>query len=197
LVSVSILKKPLRLSLVLVILIILSFILVNLIKTNFYSSPKVLIKKDQENIPFSPVRLVIPVINISANIQSLGVNSKGEMEVPNNITDVGLFKFGVVPGQIGSAVIAGHFNGENNQAGVFTNLDKLKVGDKLFVEDKTGKAITFIVQKKELYDSGYADNVFNQSDIAHLNLITCDGLWDKAKRSYTKRLVIFSDILKE
>jgi len=189
--------KPLRLSLLLAVLITLSFILVNLIKTNFYSSPKVLIKKDQENISFLPVRLVIPVINIRANIQSLGINSKGEMEVPSNITDVGLFKFGAIPGQTGSAVIAGHFNGENNQEGVFANLDKLEAGDKLSIEDKTGKSLTFIVQKKELYDSGYADNVFNQSDSAHLNLVTCDGLWDEAKKSYTKRLVIFSDILKD
>jgi len=197
LVSISILEKPLRLSLLLAVLITLSLILANLIKTNFYSSPKVLIKKDQENISFLPLRLVIPVINISANIQSLGTNSKGEMEVPSNITDVGLFKFGAIPGQKGSAVIAGHFNGENNQEGVFANLDKLKAGDKLSIEDKTGKSIIFIVQKKEFYDSGYADNVFNQSDSAHLNLVTCDGLWDEVKKSYTKRLVIFSDILKE
>lgn len=186
-VSISILKKPFRLPL---LLIIFSFVLFCFIKTNFYSSPK-----DQENISFSPVRLVIPIINVSANIQSLGTNSKGEMEVPTNITDVGLYKFGVIPGQIGSAVIAGHFNGQNNQEGVFANLDKLKAGDKLSIEDKTGKSITFIVKKKELYDSGYADNVFNQNDGAHLNLVTCDGLWNEAKKSYTKRLVIFSDIL--
>jgi len=143
-----------------------------------------------------PSRLLIPTIGVNAEIQYVGVNDKGEMEVPSNITDVGLFKFGVIPGQTGSAVIAGHFNGENNQEGVFANLNKLKAGDKLSIEDKTGKSITFIVQKKELYDSGYADDVFNQSGDAHLNLVTCDGLWDEAKKSYTKRLVIFSDILK-
>lgn len=173
-------------------LVIFSFIIIS-----FNSSANDLIKKEQENISFSPVRLLIPVINISANIQTLGTNSKGEMEVPTNIADVGLFKFGAIPGRIGSAVIAGHFNGKNNQEGVFFNLDKLKVGDKLSVEDKTGKSITFMVQKIELYDSGYADNVFNQNDGVHLNLVTCDGLWDEAKKSYSKRLVIFSDILKE
>lgn len=182
-------KKPFRLPL---LLIIFCFVLFCFIKINFYSP-----LKDQENISFLPVRLIIPVINVSANIQSLGTNSLGEMEVPTNITEVGLFKFGVIPGQIGSAVIAGHFNGKNNQEGIFANLDKLKAGDKLFIEDKTGKSITFIVQKKGLYDSGYADDVFNQKDSAHLNLVTCYGLWDEAKKNYTKRLVIFSDILKE
>jgi len=193
LVFISILKKYFRwLLLTIFSLVIFSFIIIS-----FNSSANDLIKKEQENISFSPVRLLIPVINISANIQTLGTNSKGEMEVPTNIADVGLFKFGAIPGRIGSAVIAGHFNGKNNQEGVFFNLDKLKVGDKLSVEDKTGKSITFMVQKIELYDSGYADNVFNQNDGVHLNLVTCDGLWDEAKKSYSKRLVIFSDILKE
>ena len=191
--TLSIIKKHLRLP---SLLIILFFVFFSFIIINFYSSPKVFIKKDKENIVFSPERLIIPVINISANIQPLGINLKGEMEVPSNITDVGLYKFGVIPGQVGSAVIAGHFNGANNQEGVFFNLDKLKVGDKLSIEDKTGKFITFVVQKKELYDSGYADNVFNQTDGIHLNLITCDGLWNESKKSYTQRLVIFSDILK-
>ena len=193
-VFISVLKKHLRRSL---LLIILSFVIFCFIKINFNSPPKVFIKKEQEIIAFSPVRLIIPVINISANIQSLGINSLGEMEVPTNITDVGLYKFGAIPGQIGSAVIAGHFNGENNQEGVFFKLDKLKVGDRLSIEDKVGKSITFVVSKKELYDSGYADNVFNQIDGAHLNLVTCDGIWDEAKKSYTKRLVIFSDVLRE
>ena len=80
-------------------------------------------------------------------------------------------------------LIAVHFNGKNNREGVFVNLDKLKAGDKLFIEDKTGKFITFIVQKKELYDYGYADNIFNQNNNVHLNLVTCDGLWDELKKA--------------
>lgn len=193
-VPIIILKKNL---IFLSLFLIFFFIIFYFIKINFYSSPKVFIKKDQQNVTFSPVHLIIPVINVSAKIQSLGTNSLGEMEVPTNITDVGLFKFGAIPGQVGSAVIAGHFNGKNNQEGVFTNLDKLEIGDKLFIEDKTGESVTFIVQKKEIYDSGYADSVFNQNNGIHLNLITCDGLWDEVKKSYTKRLVIFSDIYLE
>ena len=141
-----------------------------------------------------PVRLVIPLLNINANIQHLGVAQNGEMEVPSNIVDVGWFKLGPSPGKRGSAVIAGHLNGKNNEAGVFANLDKLKPGDNLSIEDKSGKSITFIVQKKELYRSGYADEVFSRNDGVHLNLITCDGLWDESKKSFTKRLVVFADI---
>lgn len=68
----------------------------------------------------------------------MGVSSNGEMEIPKNIVDVGWFKLGSLPGTKGSAVIAGHFNGENGEDGVFYNLNKLIEGDKLLIEDDKG-----------------------------------------------------------
>ena len=143
-----------------------------------------------------PVRLIIPAIDVNAKIQSLGVTPNGEMEVPDNIVDVGWFKLGSRPGENGSAVIAGHFNGENGKTGVFANLNKLEIGDKLYLKDDTEAALTFVVRDKRFYDSGYADDVFSQNDGVHLNLITCDGVWNEAKKSYSQRLVVFADISK-
>jgi hypothetical protein len=45
-----------------------------------------------------------------------------------------------------------------------------------------------------LYDPGYAKDVFNGDNGDHLNLITCDGIWDADEKSYSKRLVVFADI---
>lgn len=137
-----------------------------------------------------PVRLVIPAINVDAQIQYLGVNSKGEMEVPSNTADVGWFKLGPRPGEKGSAVIAGHLNGENGEDGVFANLDKLKQGDLIYI-----KSLTFRVFKTQTYDSGYADEIFSKNDGIYLNLVTCDGTWDGVKKSYNKRLVVFTDLV--
>lgn len=78
--------------------------------------------------------------------------------------------------------------------GVFFNLYKLKIGDKVYVEDDKGVTVTFIVQGSRIYDSGYAEEVFNSNSGTHLNLITCDGVWDGVKKSFTKRLVVFADI---
>jgi LPXTG-site transpeptidase (sortase) family protein len=141
-----------------------------------------------------PERLMIPAINVNAAIQNLGVTTKGAMAVPSNTVDVGWFKLGPRPGEKGSAVIAGHFDGENGEAGVFTNLNKLKKGDKLYIEDNKGISVVFIVQESRIYNPGYADEVFSGTGSAHLNLITCDGVWDGAKKSYSKRLVVFTDI---
>ncbi len=142
-----------------------------------------------------PVRLIIPSINVNAGIQYVGVTPQGAMEVPSNTVDVGWFKLGSHPGEKGSAVISGHFDGKNGEAGVFTNLYKLKIGDKLYIEDSNGKSITFVVRQSRTYDPGYADEVFSLNDSAHLNLVTCDGTWDGIKKSYSKRLVVFTDAL--
>lgn len=157
-------------------------------------SQKVLGIKSQNESAKQPVRLRVPAINLDANIQHVGVNASGEMDVPSNAVDVGWFHPGPSPGEKGSAVIAGHFDSENGQKGVFNNLDKLKTGDKLIVEDGDGKLTTFIVRGKRMYDPGYADEVFSKNGAAHLNLITCDGVWDDTQKSYSKRLVVFADV---
>lgn len=146
--------------------------------------------------PGLPVRLKIPSINVDAFVEYVGLTSKREMEVPKNAADVGWYKLGPRPGEKGSAVIDGHFNNENGGAGVFFNLYKVRKGDKIYVKDDKGVSITFIVLESRLYDPGLAGEVFSLNDgIAHLNLVTCDGVWDGVKKSYSKRLVVFADIL--
>ena len=143
-----------------------------------------------------PVRLIIPAINVNTKIQYVGVTPKGEMEIPSNATDVGWFKLGPRPGERGSAVIAGHLDGENGKTGVFINLYKLKKGNKLYIKDAKGKTMSFVVRESRIYDPGYANDVFSGSGSAYLNLITCDGVWDGAMKSYSKRLVVFADIVR-
>lgn len=143
----------------------------------------------------NPMRLKIPAINIDSNIEPLGVQNDGEMESPDNSFEVGWFKFGPRPGEVGSAVMAGHLDGKDVKAGVFYNLYQLKVGDKIYVEDGLGKTTTFSVTGSKNYPPGFADEVFNSYDKSHLNLITCNGTWDPKVKSFSQRLVVFSDLL--
>ena len=156
---------------------------------------QVLAMETQKENQKLPVRLKIPSINVDAAIEYVGVTPKGVMVAPSNITNVGWFDLGPRPGEKGNAVIAGHFDGQNGEAGVFTNLDKLKTGDKLYVEDSKGTSTTFIVRGSHAYDPGYAANVFSGTSSAHLNLITCSGIWDETKQSFSKRLVVFTDVV--
>ena len=142
-----------------------------------------------------PVRLKIPILQIDAAVERVGVLLDGQMDVPKKSDNVGWFDLGSVPGSSGSAVMAGHFDGKNGSPAVFAKLDELKVGDKVIVERTTASPLVFIVKGTRVYDPGFADEVFGQSDGSHLNLITCDGTWDGMKKSYSKRLVVFTDLV--
>jgi sortase A len=143
-----------------------------------------------------PVRLKIPDINVNADIKYTGFASDGVMDAPNGPDDVVWFEFGPRPGDGGSAVIAGHYGHWKNGGGsVFDDLSKLKPGDKIYVEDEKGATIVFVARENRSYDPDEdASDVFNSNDgKPHLNLITCEGVWDKISESYSERLVVFAD----
>ncbi len=156
----------------------------------FYQAPPV-----QVVTASLPVQLLIPSININTTIQQVGVSPEGVMEVPSNNLEVGWFNIGPRPGKKGSAVISGHFDGQNGEAGVFANLYKLKKGDKVSIQDNDGVTTSFVVRESRTYDPGYAEEVFSTNDGIHLNLITCDGTWDAGQKRYSKRLVVFTDLI--
>jgi len=143
-----------------------------------------------------PGRLVIPEINVDAAVEEVGLTPQGAMAVTEGPTDVAWFDLGPRPGEIGSAVIAGHEGWKDGIAAVFDDLYKLQKGDKIYVEDGQGTMTTFVVREIRAYDqNGDASDVFNSNDgKAHLNLITCAGTWNATQRSYSHRLVVFTDI---
>lgn len=148
----------------------------------------------QENSKLT-MRLKIPVINVDAQVESLGLTSAGAMATPKKPDNVAWFNLGPRPSDKGSAVIAGHYGWENGKAAAFDNLSKLHQGDKIYFEDVKGVTTTFVVREIKNYDSNAdAKDVFNSNDNkSHLNLITCEGVWDKISKSYSGRLVVFTD----
>jgi LPXTG-site transpeptidase (sortase) family protein len=142
-----------------------------------------------------PRYLRIPKIDVNAYVEEVALTPEGEMDVPKNTFNIGWFNLGPRPGEVGSSVMVGHLDGENGKAGVFFDLYKLKEGDKMYVEDDKGVTLMFTVRGSRIYDPGYAEEVFSSNNGARLNLITCDGVWDGVKKSFSKRLVVFADIL--
>lgn len=169
---------------------------------NLYARQAVLINNVVvQNVPNAsatvalPVRLEIPKIGVNAVIEYVGITAQGVMGVPAGPDNVAWLKQGPRPGENGSAVIAGHEGWKNGIAAVFDNLGKLHIGDKIYVLDKQGMKVTFVVRKMQAYDpNGNAPEVFASNDgKAHLNLITCEGVWNAAQKSYSNRLVVFTD----
>ncbi len=144
-----------------------------------------------------PVRLRIPSINVDARIDHVGLTPLGEMDVPEKPELLGWFSQSPRPGENGNTVIAGHSGMKDNVSAAFDNLEELRVGDQIHVEDETGANIAFVVRKIKIYDkSADTSSVFNPSyDGSRLILITCTGVWDKTQRTHSDRLVVFADRL--
>ncbi len=80
---------------------------------------------------------------------------------------------------------------------VFYNLDKLKIGDKIYIVNDKDETLAFVVRSIKSFDrTADATTIFASSDgLAHLNLITCEGTWNQVNGNYPQRLVIFTDAI--
>jgi LPXTG-site transpeptidase (sortase) family protein len=158
--------------------------------------PQSLTHVDLIERPGFPISLRIPKIGVDAPIKLMGVTSEGDMEAPKAPQDTGWYKFGPRPGDIGSAVIAGHFGPwKTGGTSAFDDLHELEAGDRIYIEDEEGAVIIFVVRESRSFgENDDASSVFTSNDgKAHLNLITCEGVWNKARKSYSNRLIVFTD----
>lgn len=195
--------------------IIIFFPLFNLLGQNSYVKPVLPIKKiEQKPIidkptkifsnlvltepasPGIPLRLKIPKIKVDSTLESVGLTVKGEVGIPKGPISAAWFNLSPRPGNNGNAVITGHYGvWKGGLPTVFNNLYKLNKGDKIYVKDDKGATTTFVVRELRTYDlKTNASEVFISKDgKAHLNLITCEGIWNKKSKSYSQRLVVFTD----
>lgn len=142
-----------------------------------------------------PVRLKIPAIGVDAAVVPVGLDKDGAMVAPKGPSEVAWFNLGPLPGQNGSAVIAGHFGWKDNIPAVFDSLNELKKGDTILVENDEGRVTAFVVRESRTFgEDENAESVFASSDgKAHVNLITCGGVWNTVEKKYSNRLVVFAD----
>lgn len=142
-----------------------------------------------------PTRIVIKKIGVNAHVEPVGITASGNMSVPKKFENVGWYKYGVYPGEKGSAVIAGHLDNAAGKSLVFYNLKNLEEGDVITILDESNKELNFTVSYKKIVDYNNAplEEIFGQDDVSRLNLITCDGVWLSDKKTYSKRLIVFAE----
>ena len=136
---------------------------------------------------------------MSAVVQPVGLTVDGNMDIDENPTQAAWYKLGPKPGQEGSAVIAGHYGWKKNVPSVFNDLHTLVAGDQILTLGEDGKVMTFVVTRLATYAPDQdATNVFRSDDgKSHLNLVTCQGSWNNSVRTYSERLVVFTDYVSE
>lgn len=145
----------------------------------------------------APIRLVIPKISVNAPVLAMGLTPDNKMDVPVDFVNAGWFKLGTKPGEKGSAVIGAHVDNGGAIPGLFKNLKNLQLGDTITVLDADNKILNFRVTEIGVYDAETRNTnyVYQRNDKARLNLITCHGEWLPEQNTYTKRLVVFTELV--
>jgi LPXTG-site transpeptidase (sortase) family protein len=151
----------------------------------------------QSKTAVHPVRLLIPALDIDANMQLAGITLEGNMGIPSNFTDVAWYKYGPLPGEVGSAVIDGHVDNGLALPGVFKFLGNIQRGDAITVRMSNGKTVDFKVSAVDSYDykNVSINTIFANTSKPILRLITCTGAWVQADRTYGQRLVVTAELV--
>lgn len=145
----------------------------------------------------APRRLRIPSLGIDTSVEAVGLTHDGALGIPSTPFVVAWYDLGPRPGDPGNAVIEGHLDHPGGP-GVFWYLDELKAGDKVLVQIANGSWKTFVVVDSVEYPWNRAplDLIFGPSSSANLNLITCEGTFDRGAHNYDHRRVVYTRLQK-
>lgn len=148
-------------------------------------------KVDEE--AFIPTRITIPTLDVKANIEVVGKDKQGRMDVPKQTDQVAWYKYGAKAGQTGNVVLAGHLDDQEGPA-VFYDLAKLKKGQRIEVTGKAGQQVAYVVTNVMSYpvDEAPVGSIFGATVMNKLTLISCIGTFSESK-GYDQRLVVTAE----
>jgi sortase (surface protein transpeptidase) len=139
-----------------------------------------------------PTAVRIPKIKVNTSILPLALDATGALEPPTSFTKVGWYAQGTAPGDVGPAILAGHY--DNTIRGtVFYQLKSLKAGDLVQVE-RGGQWLDFTV----VYSGEYSkqdfptERVYGPTPDPELRLITCGGTFNGRVGSYDDNIVVYA-----
>jgi len=140
-----------------------------------------------------PVYLSIPVIGVRTRLIRLGLTAQGTLQVPASTSVAGWYTGSPRPGQVGSAIIAGHIDSYRGP-GVFFRLRLLRPGDRIYVRHTDGTLTVFRVYAEHMYakDRFPTPKVYGPAPGPELRLITCGGVFDAAIGSYLSNVVVYA-----
>lgn len=146
--------------------------------------------------PGLPAYLTIPALGVQTHVEHVGVDKDNNMDIPSDPLNAAWFKPGTVPGNTGNAVMDGHLDWYGIKEAIFYHLGSLKPGDRLYVRDVKGTDRAFIVTKQAVctWNKCPLQEIFGAAAAPRLNLITCNGTFNRAQQNYDKRLVVFAEM---
>lgn len=138
-----------------------------------------------------PVRIAVPSIDLAARVRPVGVAPNGQMSLPPDPRVLGWYRFGPVPSQQGSTVLAGHLDSLRYGLGPLVRLRDLAVGGLIVVTTEDRSTTTYSVEAIDRFDrQGLPDQLFARSGPRRLRIITCGGDYDASAGGYEQNLVV-------
>ena len=139
-------------------------------------------------------RLVrIAAIDVATRIVPVGIDENQALEVPDDVRLVGWYDLGVPPGaDQGSAVLVAHRDSRTQGHGVFYDLGRLDVGDKVTVLNDAGENLQFSVVSRESIRKKRLpyEELFAIDGPPRLTLISCGGYYDPNNGGYQDNVVV-------
>lgn len=164
-----------------------------------------------------PLRIEIPSLGVNASVAGVGITSTNVMDAPMGKADNPVwqqafwYRGSAIPGELSTALIAGHVSDPLGRDGIFAHIDSLRNGDVIIIHDtRNGLDVNFAVTGVEtyslaemenkniltgVYGSGPVDGLSSQPSpdgLAHLTLVTCAGIFSRSKGTHDHRLVVYA-----
>lgn len=139
-----------------------------------------------------PARIRIPSIKLDAPVQTVGLTSNGEIDVPSGATNnVGWYQYGKLPGDLGNAIFDAHV------FAAFKNLRYAKIGDEISVTDAQGSTQRFRITASMVYPVSDVpmERIILDESARNLTLITCAKRFIPSLGTYSHRLVVTATLV--
>ncbi|RSS64089.1 class F sortase [Streptomyces sp. WAC06614] len=145
-----------------------------------------------------PDRIVIPSIGVNAKLNTVGLQSDGQMEAPDfaKPMDAAWYRMGPTPGEAGPAAIVGHLDTPEVPKAVFYKVPDLKKGAEIDVKREDHTTAVFTVDEVETFQK----NTFPTQKVygdtggkAELRVITCGGSLTP-DRHWDSNVVVFAHL---
>lgn len=141
----------------------------------------------------APTEVELPSIGVRTAVDPVGVDREGELEIPEDVDDIGWYRFGPRPGEAtGSAVFSGHVDSAEQGQGAFYRLRELGPGDPVIVRTGDGEVRRYRVVSREEWPKSEVPlgRIFSRGGAARLTLVTCGGGFREDIRSYQDNIAV-------
>lgn len=133
----------------------------------------------------------LPSLGLDLTVRATGVTDQGQMSLPADPAVLGWYRFGAVPGQAGSTVMAGHVDTLEDGIGPLAALASARPGEAVVVTMPSGRRVDYVVDSIESFDRrALPDEVFSRTGPPRLRLITCGGEFDPDRGGYQQNVVV-------